>query len=324
MFNNDVTKTYELTDATFEILIMLAGAFLLGALFSWALGKLRGNKTNRKHYQRKTVDQQNGFRQPTQQAGASYPDDFDTGNIAKKTGAAAILGGSAAAIGSGISNAGSSAVDGISGAASGAGSKLAKAGSAATESLSDTGSAIKESASDAFSSVGDRVSDAGSAIKETASNGISSAGDTLSNAGSSIKENTSDTISSAGDSLSEVGSSIHNTASDALDSVGNKVSDAQSDLSDTVNEATLGFSDDFKKIEGIGSKIESALHTAGVKTYADLRASDNDTLKTILNAASPAFNMHDPETWPYQADLAYNGKWKKLDEYQNFLMGRDE
>jgi hypothetical protein len=112
MFNNDITKTYEMLDATFEILIMLAGAFLLGALFSWALSKLRGDKSTRKQtYQRKTVDQQNGFRQPVQQAGASYPDDFDTGNIAKKTGADAIVGGSATAIGSGITNVGSSAGD---------------------------------------------------------------------------------------------------------------------------------------------------------------------------------------------------------------------
>ncbi len=325
MFNNDVTKTYEMMDATFEILIMLAGAFLLGALFSWALGKLRGNKPNRKQLQqRKTVDQQNGFRQPTQQAGASYPDDFDTGNIVKKTGAAAIIGGSVAAVGSGIASAGSSAAD----TARGTGSKLAKAGSAVTESLSDTGSSIKESASDAFSSdtltsAGDKISDTGSAIKETTSDALSSAGDKISNAGSTVKETTSDAISSAGDTLSDAGSSVQSAATDTLDNANDKVSSAESALSDTVNKATVEL-DDFKIIEGIGPKIEAALHTAGVKTYADLRASDSETINVILNAASPAFHMHDPETWPYQADLAYNGKWDKLKEYQDFLMGREE
>ena len=299
MFNNDVTKTYEMMDATFEILIMLAGAFLLGALFSWVLGKLRGNKPNRKHpYQRKTVDQQNGFRQPAQYAGAtSYPDDFDTGNIAKKTSATAIIGGSAAAIGSGITSVGSSATDNISGA----GSKLATAGSAVTESLSKSASAIKETASDSLSSVGDKISDAESTFKEKAS----------------------DNIASAKESLSSTGSSIKNAATDTLDTVYDKVSDTESDLSETVSQATSD-TDDLKIIEGIGSKIETALHTAGVKTYADLRASDSETLKVILNAASPAFNMHDPETWPYQADLAYNSKWDKLKEYQDFLMGREE
>jgi len=63
MFDNDVTKNYQLQDATFEILIMLAGAFLLGTLFCWALGKLR--KSKRKHpYQRKMVID-NQFNKPT-------------------------------------------------------------------------------------------------------------------------------------------------------------------------------------------------------------------------------------------------------------------
>ncbi len=298
MFNNDVTKTYEMMDATFEILIMLAGAFLLGALFSWALSKLRGNKPNRKQLQqRKTVDQQNGFRQPIQQAGANYPDDFDTGNIVKKTSATAIIGGSVAAVGSGIASAGSSAVD----TARGTGSKLAKAGSAVTESLSDTGTNIKESTSDAFSSVGDKLSDTGSTIKET----------------------TSDAISSASDKLSDAGSSVQSTATETLDNANDTVSNAASALSATANEA-ISEPDDFKIIEGIDPKIETALHTAGIRTYADLRASDSETIKIILNAASPALHMHDPETWPYQADLAYNEKWDKLKEYQDFLMGREE
>ncbi|HFC91503.1 MAG TPA: hypothetical protein ENJ51_01675 [Leucothrix mucor] len=298
MFNNDVTKTYEMMDATFEILIMLAGAFLLGALFSWALSKLRGNKPNRKQLQqRKTVDQQNGFRQPTQQAGSNYPDDFDTGNIVKKTGASAIIGGSVAAVGSGIASAGSSAID----TAHETGSKLAKAGSAVTESLTDRGVSIKESASDAFSSAGDKISDTGSVIKET----------------------TSDAISSVGDKLSDATSPLQNATTEAQDNANDNVSNSASALSATVNKATAEL-DDFKIIEGIDPKIETALHTAGVKTYADLRASDNETIKTILNAASPALHMYDPETWPYQADLAYNEKWDKLKEYQDFLMGREE
>jgi predicted flap endonuclease-1-like 5' DNA nuclease len=259
MFNNDVTKNYEMIDATFEILIMLAGAFLLGALFSWALSKLRSNKQNRRHsYRRKTVDQQNGFRQPVQHAGANYPDNFDTGNIVKKASAATIIGGSATAIGSGMAN--------------GASNRLVSTGSAVTESLADTRSSLKKNASDA----------------------ISSADDTLSEAGSATLDNASD-----------------------------KVSGTKSALSGTAGEA-IETADDFKKIEGIDSQIETTLHTAGVKTYADLRASDSNTLKAILNAASPTFNMHDPETWPYQADLAYNNKWEKLKEYQDFLMGREE
>lgn len=244
MFNNDVTKNYALQDATFEILIMLAGAFLLGALFCWALGKLRGNKHNRKHpYQRKTVDQQNGFRQPAQQAGATYPDKIDH-------------------------HANSTLINSES-------SHLATAGSAVTERFSDANTSSKEQLSDAFSTGIDKLSG-----NETTPN------------------NREVEVTEA------------------------NLSNTKSAIIQPLNEATT-ITDDFKKLEGIGTKIETALHAAGIKTYADLRASDNHTLKAILNTASPAFNRHDPETWPYQADLAYNRKWDKLKEYQDFLMGRE-
>ncbi|WP_022952738.1 hypothetical protein [Leucothrix mucor] len=45
MFEHAVTKTYEMKDASLELLIMLAGAFLLGCLFCWALGS-RKRKRN--------------------------------------------------------------------------------------------------------------------------------------------------------------------------------------------------------------------------------------------------------------------------------------
>lgn len=37
MFEHAVTKTHDLKDASLELIIMLAGAFLLGCLFCWAL-----------------------------------------------------------------------------------------------------------------------------------------------------------------------------------------------------------------------------------------------------------------------------------------------
>ncbi|MCK5896915.1 MAG: hypothetical protein KAG20_08920 [Cocleimonas sp.] len=260
MFTNDVTKNYELLDATFEILIMLAGAFLLGTLFCWAVGKFRGNKHDRKHpYQRKTVDHQNGFRQPIQQAGSLYP----SGNLLEESGATDIIGGSVSATGADISDASSSIISSSVNSPL-SGSKLATAGSAVTEHLADVTSPITKP------------------IAKTTTS--------TTNIASSLKEKTSESVSITADSLSNV------------------------------NETT----DDFKKIEGIGFKIESTLHTAGIKTYADLRASDNDTLKAILKTSNPVLALHDPETWPYQADLAYNGKWEKLKEYQDFLMGREE
>ena len=44
MFEFAVTKTNELKDASLELLIMLAGSFLLGCLFCWALGSRKRRK----------------------------------------------------------------------------------------------------------------------------------------------------------------------------------------------------------------------------------------------------------------------------------------
>jgi len=207
MFNTEITKNYQLLDATFEILIMLAGAFLLGALFCWAMGKLRGNKNNRKApYLRKTVDHQNGFRQPVQQAGVTYP-------------------------------------------------------------------VVNEKSPK-------KVETIKSAIIKSPS-------------GSLAKVNTA-------------------TEGDATVSIAKTAATTQD---------RIVITDDFKKIEGIGLQIENTLYTAGVKTYADLRAISYDALKEILRSGNLSINLHDPETWPYQADLAYNNKWGKLKQYQDFLTG---
>ena len=80
--------------------------------------------------------------------------------------------------------------------------------------------------------------------------------------------------------------------------------------------------DDLKKIEGIGPFFESLLNDAGITTYEQLKNSDRDTLKEIIDAAGPDYRMHEPETWPYQAGLAYRGEWKKLQDYIHFMTGR--
>jgi predicted flap endonuclease-1-like 5' DNA nuclease len=80
--------------------------------------------------------------------------------------------------------------------------------------------------------------------------------------------------------------------------------------------------DDLKKVEGIGPFFESLLNDAGITTYEQLKNSDRDTLKEIIDAAGPDYRMHEPETWPYQAGLAYRGEWKKLQDYIHFMTGR--
>lgn len=82
--------------------------------------------------------------------------------------------------------------------------------------------------------------------------------------------------------------------------------------------------DDLKLVEGVGPKIEGLLHTAGIKTWADLAGADTDRLKAILDEAGSQYNMHDPSTWAKQAQLAHDGNWEELETYQEHLKGGKE
>ena len=83
-------------------------------------------------------------------------------------------------------------------------------------------------------------------------------------------------------------------------------------------------SDDLKKIEGIGPKIENLLKNAGINTFERLKDSSRNEIKTILANGGPQYRMHEPETWPLQAAMAFNKEWDKLKEYQDFLLGGRE
>ena len=78
--------------------------------------------------------------------------------------------------------------------------------------------------------------------------------------------------------------------------------------------------DDLKKLEGIGSKIEALLNQHGIRSYAKLATMDRDELKRILESGGNQFRMHEPKSWPYQAELAAKKNWARLKEYQEFLI----
>ncbi|HHB79676.1 MAG TPA: DUF4332 domain-containing protein [Saprospiraceae bacterium] len=79
--------------------------------------------------------------------------------------------------------------------------------------------------------------------------------------------------------------------------------------------------DDLKKIEGIGPKIAQLLTDAGISTFAKLATAKQDKLKAILAAAGNRYKMHNPATWPEQANLAKNGQWDELKKLQDRLDG---
>lgn len=79
--------------------------------------------------------------------------------------------------------------------------------------------------------------------------------------------------------------------------------------------------DDLKIVEGIGPKIQALLQEGGINTWQDLAQSDPNDIKTLLRSAGERYRIHDPSTWPEQAQLAYDHKWDELREFQNFLSG---
>lgn len=82
--------------------------------------------------------------------------------------------------------------------------------------------------------------------------------------------------------------------------------------------------DDLRKIEGIGPKISDLLNNAGIHSFEQLSGHSRDFIKEILNEAGPQFRMHEPESWPHQANLAAKGDWDELEKYQDFLIAGRE
>ena len=79
--------------------------------------------------------------------------------------------------------------------------------------------------------------------------------------------------------------------------------------------------DDLKVIRGIGPKIEGLLKEAGITSFEALSRSSVERLKEILVAAGSRYQMHDPGTWPAQAQMAAEGRWEDLKKWQDELDG---
>jgi predicted flap endonuclease-1-like 5' DNA nuclease len=82
--------------------------------------------------------------------------------------------------------------------------------------------------------------------------------------------------------------------------------------------------DDLTRIEGIGPKIQELIFAARIFTFVALSKTSVEKLKEILDGGGERFQMHDPKTWPEQAQLAADGQWEKLDELQDLLRGGRE
>ncbi len=79
--------------------------------------------------------------------------------------------------------------------------------------------------------------------------------------------------------------------------------------------------DDLTLIEGIGPKIAELFNAHGITTWKKLSETSISDCKDILEKGGNNYAMHNPATWPKQAGLAHEGKWKELKKWQDELSG---
>lgn len=105
-----------------------------------------------------------------------------------------------------------------------------------------------------------------------------------------------------------------------------RLMDIKSDNPEALNPKAVfpDNSEDLKIVEGIGPKIEQLLKDAKINTWQELADTSAEQLQGILKAAGDRFRIHDPSTWPMQAQMAADGEWEKLKDYQDFLQGGRE
>jgi predicted flap endonuclease-1-like 5' DNA nuclease len=79
---------------------------------------------------------------------------------------------------------------------------------------------------------------------------------------------------------------------------------------------------DLKIVEGIGPKISDILVNRGINTWKALSEADPVIIKEyLLHDGGELYRIHMPDTWPYQAKLAYEGRWEELKALQDNLIG---
>ncbi len=86
-------------------------------------------------------------------------------------------------------------------------------------------------------------------------------------------------------------------------------------------KATPSNPNDLKVVEGVGPKIEQLLKDGGIRNWSDLASASVARLQEILDAAGDRYRIHDPGTWPKQADLLAKGDFDAFKEYTDFLQG---
>jgi len=74
--------------------------------------------------------------------------------------------------------------------------------------------------------------------------------------------------------------------------------------------------DDLKIVEGIGPKIEGLFHNYNIKTWRALSDTTVAKCQEVLDSGGEKYKIHDPASWPMQAKMCYENKWKDLHQWQ--------
>jgi len=79
---------------------------------------------------------------------------------------------------------------------------------------------------------------------------------------------------------------------------------------------------DLKIVEGVGPAIEGILKKNNIDTWKKLAESNKERISSILlTEGGEKYRIHDPGSWPRQAELAYKGNWGELKKLQDQLLG---
>lgn len=76
---------------------------------------------------------------------------------------------------------------------------------------------------------------------------------------------------------------------------------------------------DLTIVEGIGPKIQGLFHKHHVQSWRGLSEYSVEKCQEILSSGGEQYKLHNPKTWPEQAKLAYEVKWKQLHDWQEKL-----
>lgn len=79
--------------------------------------------------------------------------------------------------------------------------------------------------------------------------------------------------------------------------------------------------DDLTLVEGIGPRIAELLNAGGITTWRQLAATSVDQIREWLAQAGDQYAVHDPTTWPQQAQMAADGLFDELKAWQDELNG---